>query len=160
MLLLQIETGLKCFNMHISKSIWVTSLLFCQNDSLMAESHWQKDSLVTHMLFDLCLFQHFSPVANFGYQSLYVNISKGATNDFFKWIFIFFTTVHIWLFWLFNTFWILQLYHTWERGFYSQVNNRWCHTNQNENDQSNWLVQLPFRKMGRSSCLISQWLQL
>ena len=26
--------------------------------------------LVTHKLFDLCLFEHFSPVPNFGYQSL------------------------------------------------------------------------------------------
>ena len=28
------------------------------------------DRMVTHILFDLCLFKHFSPVANFGYQSL------------------------------------------------------------------------------------------
>ena len=33
----------------------------------MGESHWQKDSLVTFILFELC---HFSPVANFGHQSL------------------------------------------------------------------------------------------
>ena len=26
--------------------------------------------MVTHIFFDLCLFKHFSPVANFGYQSL------------------------------------------------------------------------------------------
>ena len=26
--------------------------------------------MVTHILFDLCLFKHFSPVANFGYQSI------------------------------------------------------------------------------------------
>ena len=32
---------------------------------------WQKDRMVTHILFDLCLFKHFSPVANFGDQSLY-----------------------------------------------------------------------------------------
>ena len=63
-------TGLKCYNRHKSKSIWVTILSFCQNDSLMGESLWQKDRMVTHILFDLCLFKHFSPVANFGYQSL------------------------------------------------------------------------------------------
>ena len=36
----------------------------------MSESFWQKNRLVTHLLFDLCLFEHFSPVANFGQQSL------------------------------------------------------------------------------------------
>ena len=61
---------LKCSNRHRSKSIWVTSLVFCQNDSLMGESFWQKNRLVTHILFDLCLFEHFSPVANFEQQSI------------------------------------------------------------------------------------------
>ena len=37
----------------------------------MGESLWQKDRMVTHILFDLCLFKHFSPVANFGNQSLF-----------------------------------------------------------------------------------------
>ena len=36
----------------------------------MSESIWQKNSLVTHIFFDLCLFQHFSPVANFVQQSI------------------------------------------------------------------------------------------
>ena len=27
--------------------------------------------MVTHILFDLCLFEHFSPVANFEQQSIY-----------------------------------------------------------------------------------------
>ena len=36
----------------------------------MGGSLWQKDGMVTHMLFDLCFFKHFSPVANFGDQSL------------------------------------------------------------------------------------------
>ena len=35
----------------------------------MSESFWQKNRLVTNILFDLCLFEHFSPVANFGQQS-------------------------------------------------------------------------------------------
>ena len=38
----------------------------------MSESFWQKDRMVTHILFDLCLFKHFIPVANFGQQSLWM----------------------------------------------------------------------------------------
>ena len=34
-----------------------------------------KDRMVTHILFDLCLFKHFSPVANFSDQSLVIYIS-------------------------------------------------------------------------------------
>ena len=45
-------------------------LLFCQNDFPMRESFWQKDSLITHILFELQPFIIFSPVANFGDQSL------------------------------------------------------------------------------------------
>ena len=37
----------------------------------MGESLWQKDRIVTHILFDLCLSKHLSPVANFGDQSLF-----------------------------------------------------------------------------------------
>ena len=69
-------TGIKWLNRHRSKSIWVTILSFCQNDSLMGESLWQKDRMVTHILFDLCLFKHFSPVANFGYQSLPIDQAR------------------------------------------------------------------------------------
>ena len=57
-------------NRHSSKSIRVTKLSFCQSDSPMSESFWQRSSLVTHIFFDLCLFKHCSPVANFGQQSL------------------------------------------------------------------------------------------
>ena len=38
----------KYHNRHSSKSIWVTRLLFCQNDSPIGESFWPKDSLITH----------------------------------------------------------------------------------------------------------------
>ena len=31
-------------------------LSLCQNDPLIGESFWQKDSLITHILFELCLF--------------------------------------------------------------------------------------------------------
>ena len=39
-------------NRHSSKSIWVTKLVFCQNDSPIRGSFWQKDSLITHKLFE------------------------------------------------------------------------------------------------------------
>ena len=45
-------------NRHGSKSIRVTKLSFCQSDSPMSLSFWQKNSLVTHIFFDLCLFKH------------------------------------------------------------------------------------------------------
>ena len=47
----------KYLNRHGSKSIWVIKLSFCQNDSPMGGSFWQKDSLITHILFELCLFK-------------------------------------------------------------------------------------------------------
>ena len=47
-------------NRHSSKSIWVTRLLFCQKDSPMGESFWQKDSLITHILFELCLLWYLA----------------------------------------------------------------------------------------------------
>ena len=52
------------------KIIWVTRLLFCQNDSPMRGSFWKKDSLITYILFELQPITIFSPVANFGDQSL------------------------------------------------------------------------------------------
>ena len=51
-------TGLKCLNR--SKNIWVTRLFFCQYDSLMGESFWQQDSLVTLILFELSLFWYLA----------------------------------------------------------------------------------------------------
>ena len=63
-------TGL---NMKIgcsSKSIWVIKLSFSQNDPLIGESFWQNNSLVTYILFELQPIIIFSPVANFGDQSL------------------------------------------------------------------------------------------
>ena len=50
----------KYHNRHISKSIWAIKLSFSQNDFPMAESFWQKDSLITHILFELCLLWHLS----------------------------------------------------------------------------------------------------
>ena len=57
-------------NRHNSKTIRVTKLSFCQSDSPMSKSFWENNSLVTHIFFDLCLLKHFSPVANFGQQSI------------------------------------------------------------------------------------------
>ena len=44
----------KFLNRHSSKSIWVIKLCVCQNDSPMGESFWQKHSLITYILFELC----------------------------------------------------------------------------------------------------------
>ena len=57
-LITKICDKLKCLNRHRSKSIGVTKLSFCQNDSPLSKSFWQKDSLVTLILFDLCIFKH------------------------------------------------------------------------------------------------------
>jgi hypothetical protein len=42
-------------NRHNSKSIRVMKLFFCQNDPLIGESFWQKNSFITDILFELCL---------------------------------------------------------------------------------------------------------
>ena len=81
-------TGLKCFNKHRSKSIWVTILSFCQSDSLMSESFWQRDRMVTHIFLDLCLIKHFSPVANFGNQSLDLVKVRSSTLKSNKWVLV------------------------------------------------------------------------
>jgi hypothetical protein len=67
-----------------SKSISVIKLSFCQNDSLMGESFWQNNSLVTNILFELQPIIIFSPVANFGDQSLLnkITFSKVTFNKF------------------------------------------------------------------------------
>ena len=49
----------------------MTKLSFGQIDCAMSESFWQKDRMVTHIFFDLCLFKHSRPVANFGNQSIF-----------------------------------------------------------------------------------------
>ena len=53
-------------NRHSSKSIWVIKLSFCQKDLPLLESFWQKDSLITHILFELCLFRHLAYSTFFG----------------------------------------------------------------------------------------------
>ena len=63
-------TGLNMIIGCSSKSIWLTRLLFCQNDSSMKWLFWHKNSLITHILFEPQPIIIFSPVANFGDQSL------------------------------------------------------------------------------------------
>ena len=48
----------------------MTRLLFCLNDSPMRGSFWQKNNLITHILFELQPIVIFSTVANFGDPSL------------------------------------------------------------------------------------------
>ena len=56
----------KYLNRQSSKSIQVIKLSFCQNDSPMGESLWQKDSFITHLLFELCLFSNSVQSTFFG----------------------------------------------------------------------------------------------
>ena len=52
--------GLNSINRHISKSIQVIKLSFCQNDPLMGESFWQNNNLFTQVLFELCLLWYLA----------------------------------------------------------------------------------------------------
>ena len=40
--------------------VYCSKLSFCQNDSPIGGSFWQKDSLITHILFELCLFRNLA----------------------------------------------------------------------------------------------------
>ena len=75
-------TGLHIIISHSSKSIWVIKLFFCQNDSPMGVTFWQKDSLITHIHFKLCLIMIFSQVANFAQQSLQEFLRNLKKNSF------------------------------------------------------------------------------
>ena len=75
------ETGLKYHNRHSSKSIKVTKLLFCKNDVLIGGSFWQKDSLVTFILFELCLLWYLAQ-SQILVTSLYLMFEKSNNFDF------------------------------------------------------------------------------
>ena len=47
-------------------------LSFGQNDPLMGESFWLKDSFSTHILFELCLFRYLAQSTYF-WDTLYCN---------------------------------------------------------------------------------------
>ena len=66
-------TELNIIISHCSKSIVVIKLSFSQNDSPIRESFWEKDSLITLLLFKLWLIMIFSPVANFGNHPLAIS---------------------------------------------------------------------------------------
>ena len=52
----------------------MTKVSFCQNDPIIGESFWQKNSLFTLVFFELCLhILIFCQFANFGNQSLVLN---------------------------------------------------------------------------------------
>ena len=63
-------TGLIHQIRHSSKIMKVIKLSFGQNDPPMRELFWQNNSLVTHILFELCSIWYISPVANFGTHPL------------------------------------------------------------------------------------------
>ena len=52
----------------------------------MEETFWQKDSLITHILFELWLIMIFSPVANFAQQSL---TSQNRQKYYYQWRYAF-----------------------------------------------------------------------
>ena len=65
----------KYHNRHSSKSTRATKLSFCQNDVHMGESFWQKNSLVTLILFELYLLWYLAQSQTL-VTSLYYILSK------------------------------------------------------------------------------------
>ena len=59
-------------------------MIFCQNGSPMRGSFWQKNSFITHILFVLQPIIIFSPVANFGNQSIVARIWIPAKKRLYK----------------------------------------------------------------------------
>ena len=56
----------------------MTRLLFGQNDSSMRGLFWHKDSVITHIFFELQPIMIFSPVANFGHHPLQAAAYNGT----------------------------------------------------------------------------------
>ena len=61
----------KYLDRHSSKNIWVIKLSFCQNDSPIGGSFWQKDSFITYILFELWLITLLWIVLVFLTQTLF-----------------------------------------------------------------------------------------
>ena len=74
----------KYHNRHSSKSIRVTNLSFCQNDSPMSTPFWQKKRLVTLILFELCLLWYLAQ-SQILVISLFIHISKPVMDGFTLW---------------------------------------------------------------------------
>ena len=72
---LKFATGLDMIIDCSSKSIWVIKLSFCQNDPFC-----QNNSLVTHILFELCRIWYINPVANFVTHPLCANRSSNNSD--------------------------------------------------------------------------------
>ena len=77
---IKFATGLNIIIRHSSKSIIVIKLSFCQNDPPMGESFWQNNSLVTHILFELCLLCMMWPKQFWSVQNGF-----GLTKPPFSW---------------------------------------------------------------------------
>ena len=61
------------------------NLSFCQNDAPMGGSFWQKDSLITLILFELCLFTYLAQSTFFGTHFKYVlKSTKLERNKLYK----------------------------------------------------------------------------
>ena len=58
----------------------MTRLVFCQNDSQIGGSFWQKDSLITHILFELYLFWYLAQ-STYLWDTLYLDHQTLETID-------------------------------------------------------------------------------
>ena len=60
----------------------------CQNDPSISESLWKKDSLITHILFELWLIMILSPVATFGHHPLKLRCIFHSTRLYISYCFL------------------------------------------------------------------------
>ena len=71
-------------NRHSSKSIWVMKLFFCQNDCPIRGSFWQKNSFITHILFELGLFWYLAQSTSV-WDTLYILNKKQDFKSLKNW---------------------------------------------------------------------------
>ena len=102
----------KYHNRHSSKSIWVIKLSFCQNDPPMGESFWQKHSLITYILFRLCLLWYLAQSTFLGDTLYKVNSVQEACAKCFA--------VHILKFEILQTTWKTKQKH-WNTRFIGEI---------------------------------------
>ena len=77
---------------HSSKSIWVIKLSFSQGGPSEGGSFWQKDSLITHILFKLCQIWYYDMVSFFMTQTLFYKFNCLLT---YYWFFIIFVIKYL-----------------------------------------------------------------